>query len=137
MLNRNVVKLAQLIQDPYTVEGKTKGGEITLTVNQPATYIDFENSSNNVNIPAAQQGRIYFPSRKVAKLTLINEGKADVRYDTNVEPNETFGYSLVRNGRIINIELQKNKIYSIVVHAIQNPDLPAETTARLRLEYLF
>ena len=137
LLTKKIEELNETMQASYKFEGKSKGAEITLTVNAPSTYIDFENSTNNVNIPAGQDSRIYFPSRKIAQLILINEGQADVRFDINTDPNETFGFSVLRNGRIRSIDVKSNKIYSILVHAIINPDLPMATTARVRLEYLY
>ena len=132
---RTLNDMRNMMHDEYGVEGRTKGTAITLTVDQPVTFIDFENSQNSYNIPTGQS--VYYPSRKLAQLILVNEGNADIRFETNVEPNETFPFSKIPNGRIRNIELKANRIYNIMVQAVQNPLLPAETTAQLRMEYLW
>ena len=135
LVNKQLNDIRRMLFDKYTVEGRTKGATVTLTINQPVTMIDFENSTNSFNIPDGQS--VYYPSRKLAQLILVNEGKADIRFETNAESNDTFPFSLLKNGRIRNIEIGRNVIYNVIVQAVVNPDLPAETTAQLRMEYLW
>jgi len=82
---------------------KTWGCQPVLTVNQPAMELYFTaRYASSIVLPQGQM--IYIPRQVFRRMILLNEGNADIYFDTNYKPGDQQQTSLLRAQEDIQID---------------------------------
>jgi hypothetical protein len=96
-----ILKTLKRQNEPHS--GKTWGAQPTLKVNQPALELYFiAKYVGDIVLPQGQL--LYLPRQPFRRLILLNEGNADIKFDTNYKPGDMQQTSLLRAQEDIQID---------------------------------
>ena len=97
---------------------KTWGSTPVLTVGKPAMELYFlATYAGSVVLPAGQT--IYMPRAPFRKLTIINEGNADIAFDVNYKPSDMQQTCTLRANDDIQVDAKgEEKIFSFSAKAL-------------------